>query len=105
MKIGCYLSCLLLFAAVSASCQSYRDGQTRTVGQLTDDSVIQLKVKTRLVNDRTVKGLRLNVEAKRGVVNWLGRVATADIRQRALDIAGSVKGVASVEDKPEVQQR
>jgi len=89
---------LLLGLVLAASCQSYHDGQSRTVGELTDDSTIHLKVKSRLIADKEVKGLRLNVEVERGVVSLHGRVASQDMRLRALEIAGSVKGVASVED-------
>ena len=96
------LFALMLTLALVAGCQSYRDGKSRTVGELTDDSAIQLKVKTQLMADKNVNGFRLNVEVKRGVVSLHGRVASQDVRQRALEIAGSIKGVSSVEDRLEV---
>ena len=105
MKIGRWVCGLLLGAALIAGCQSYRDGQTRSVGELTDDTDIQAKVKTRLVADKVVDGWRLNVEVSRGVVSLYGRVATEEVRQRVLDMVAAVKGVRSVEDKLQVQQR
>ncbi|MCY3639746.1 MAG: BON domain-containing protein [Gammaproteobacteria bacterium] len=92
----------LLCLALVAGCQSYRDGKSRTVGELTDDSAIQLKVKTQLMADKNVNGFRLNVEVKRGVVSLHGRVESEEMRLRALEITGAVKGVASVEDRLEV---
>ena len=97
--MACALLCLTL---VAGGCQSYRDGKSRTVGELTDDSAIQLKVKTQLMAAKDVNGFRLNVEVKRGVVSLHGRVAGQEMRLRALEIAGSIKGVASVEDRLEV---
>lgn len=93
---------VLLCLALVAGCQSYRDGKSRTVGELTDDSAIQLKVKTQLMADKNVNGFRLNVEVKRGVVSLHGRVESDEMRLRALEITGAVKGVTSVEDRLEV---
>ena len=101
-RAGRAAACALLCLALVAGCQSYRDGQSRTVGELTDDSAIQLKVKTQLMADKNVNGFRLNVEVKRGVVSLYGRVNSQEMRLRALEIAGSIKGVASVEDRLEV---
>ena len=123
-RMGRGMACTLLCLALVAGCQSYRDGKSRTVGELTDDSAIQstsyrdgksrtvgeltddsaiqLKVKTQLMADRNVKGFRLNVEVKRRVVSLHGRVTSQEMRERALEIAGSIKGVASVEDRLEV---
>ena len=92
----------ILCLTLVAGCQSYRDGESRTVGELTDDSAIQLKVKTQLMAAKDVNGFRLNVEVKRGVVSLHGRVPSQEMRLRALEIAGSIKGVSSVEDLLEV---
>ena len=105
MKIGRWTFGLLLVAALAAGCQSYRDGETRTVGELTDDSAIQVKVKTLLVKDKLLDGWRLDVDVERGVVSLSGWVATEEMRRRALQMANSVKGVHSVEDQLQVQER
>ena len=105
MKIGRWTFGLLLVAALAAGCQSYRDGETRTVGELTDDSAIQVKVKTLLVKDKLIDGWRLDVDVERGVVSLSGWVATEEMRRRALQMANSVKGVRSVEDQLQVQER
>ena len=102
MKTGRSFSALLLGLALAIGCQSYRDAETRTVGELTDDSAIQLKVKTLLVRDKLLDGWRLDVDVERGVVRLSGWVATEDMRRRALQMASSVKGVQSVDDQLEV---
>lgn len=105
MRIGRSLCGLLLGLLVTAGCQTYRDGQTRSIGELTDDTAIQAKVKTQLVADKVVDGLRLNVEVERGVVGLHGTVASELVRQRVLEIVGSVKGVRSIEDRLQVQDQ
>ena len=104
MKTGRCLFFLLCGVVLAVGCQSYRDGETRTVGELTDDSAIQLKVKTLLVRDKLLDGWRLDVDVDRGVVGLEGWVATEEMRRRAFEIANSVKGVRSVEDRLEVQE-
>ena len=104
MKTERCLFFLLCGVVLAVGCQSYRDGETRTVGELTDDSAIQLKVKTLLVRDKLLDGWRLDVDVDRGVVGLEGWVATEEMRRRALEIANSVKGVRSVEDRLKVQE-
>ena len=53
---------LLSVVAVLAACQSYKDGQSRTVGEFTDDARIQAAVKTALIGDDDIKGMSVNVE-------------------------------------------
>ena len=80
-------------------CQSYREGQSRTVGEFTDDVAIHTAVKTRLLRDPDIKGLRVNVEVRKGVVTLYGRAASETVREHALALAKGVKGVAKVEDR------
>lgn len=65
----------LLLAATLGACQNYAEGaETRTVGQFTDDATIQLLVKKRLIGDPDVRGVRINVEVNRRVVELIGKV-------------------------------
>ena len=82
-----------------AGCQSYRDGSSRTVGQFTDDVVIQTAVKTKLIVDEEIKGLGINVEVNRSVVSLYGRIPSEAARSRALRLAGEAKGVVQVVDR------
>ena len=97
------LSILVLAAvaliAAAMGCQGYRDGSTRTVGEFTDDVAIQSRVKLALLNDDDIKGLRINTEVNRGVVTLHGRVATHELKRRAVALTAAIKGVERVEDK------
>ncbi len=81
------------------SCESYREGTSRTVGEYTDDVAISAAVKTRLLRDPDIKGWRVNVEVHKGIVTLYGRATSETLRDRALTLAKSVKGVVTVEDR------
>jgi hyperosmotically inducible protein len=68
----------------------------RPVTQNTDDATITTRVKTALLNDRTVNGLTIDVSTASGVVTLSGRVRTAQERDRAVAIARGTSGVAGV---------
>lgn len=89
----------VLLALAATGCQSYRTGANRTVGEFTDDLVIQSRVKLALINDDDIKGLRIDTEVHRGVVTLQGRVASHELKQRAVELARSIKGVERVEDR------
>ncbi len=90
---------VLVLAGLVAGCQSYRDGNTRTVGQFTDDVVIQTAVKTKLVGDKEIKGMGINVEVSRSIVSLYGRIPSEYARSKALRLASEVKGVIQVVDR------
>lgn len=94
------LAAMLLAAlAVASGCQSYRTGEGRTAGEVTDDLAIQSQVKLGLLNDPDIKGLNVNTSVRRGVVTLSGRVGSHELKQRAVAIAGSAKGVQRVDDR------
>lgn len=88
-----------------AGCQSYKDGKSRTVGEFTDDTAIQVRVKSRLVRDRDVNGALMNIDVKKGVVTLSGRVDSPDMKRKAVDVTKSVKGVVSVDDRLRVKDK
>lgn len=89
----------LVSLGAAGGCQSYRDGSARTVGEFTDDVGIQTRVKLALMNDPDISGLRINTEVNRGVVSLYGRVGSRELKRRALDLAGGIKGVTRVDDR------
>jgi len=89
------IACCLLIVG----CQGYRDGSTRTVGEFTDDTAIQTAVKSALIRDDEVKGFPMNIEVYRGVVSLYGRISSESDRDKAINIAASVRGVVRVEDR------
>ena len=81
------------------ACQTYRNEGSRTPGEFADDVAISTAVKTALVRDAEVKGLAINVEVRRSVVTLYGRVPSTYARNKALKLAGEVRGVAEVVDR------
>lgn len=100
---GIVLLATMTGALLLTGCQSYKDGKSRTVGEFTDDAAIQVRVKSKLVRSRDVNGALMNVEVKKGVVTLFGRAASSEMKQRAVEIVRSIKGVTSVDDRLRVK--
>lgn len=90
---------LLVSVALIGGCQGYRNGSMRTVGEFTDDVLIQSRVKLALINDDEIKGMQINTEVNRGVVELHGRVSSHELKRRAVEIASGIKGVVRVDDR------
>ena len=68
----------------------------KTVGQAIDDTAITTRVKTQMLNDPLVGGLRIDVDTFKGAVTLSGRVKTQAEREKALTLARRVSGVTEV---------
>jgi hyperosmotically inducible periplasmic protein len=68
----------------------------KTVGETVDDATITTRVKTALLNDPDVGGLRIDVDTFKGVVTLSGAVKTAVERDKAVGIARKMTGVKDV---------
>ena len=84
---------------LQAGCQTYKEGEGRTVGQVTDDVAIQTAVVSRFLADPQVKGLKIKTEVYRGVVTLYGSVPDEAARAQALQLSRDVKGVVEVQDR------
>jgi osmotically-inducible protein OsmY len=73
------------------------------VGQALDDVTITAAVKSKLIADTVVGGLRIDVDTQRGVVSLSGPVKSQTERDTALRIARETSGVRDVQDKLVVQ--
>ena len=92
--------CLMIGLSVGlGGCQGYIDGKRRTPGEFTDDARIQAAVKTALIQDQQIKGLAINTEVHRNVVSLYGRIPSESARDKAIRLAGQVRGVTKVEDR------
>lgn len=78
-------------------------GEWRTRGQSARDSLISSRIRSRLLQDRSVRSLNYNIEARRGVVYLLGFARNEDERQRAATHASLVAGVEQVVDLTRVR--
>ncbi len=74
----------------------------KTIAETLDDTTITTRVKTALLNDRGVGGLRIDVDTFRGAVTLTGRVKTAAERDQAIALARRVDGVNEVKDALQV---
>jgi len=69
---------------------------TSTAGNVLDDSVVTVKVKTALMSDPATKGNQIAVTTQKGVVQLSGFVDSAADQERATKVARSVEGVQNV---------
>jgi hyperosmotically inducible periplasmic protein len=68
----------------------------KTVGETIDDATITTRVKTALLNDPDVGGLRIDVDTTMGVVTLNGVVKNKDEEARAIAVARKINGVKDV---------
>ena len=77
----------------------------KTVGETIDDATITTRVKTALLNDPDVGGLRIDVDTFKGVVTLSGAVKTAVERDKAIAIARRIGGVTDVKSTLQVNPK
>jgi osmotically-inducible protein OsmY len=87
---------LLALAPLASSC-------AKTVVDTRDDLTITARVKTALLNDPTVGGLRLEVDTSKGIVTLSGTVKTPADADRAVAISRKVAGVRDVQSSLKIQ--
>ncbi len=86
----------LVLAAFIAGCAGTL--KKESTGEYVDDTVITSKIKAEIFNDPMLKVLQINVESFKGIVQLSGFVDSATAADRAVEVAGSVKGVKSVKN-------
>ncbi len=77
-------------------------GCGKSVGETIDDATITSRVKTALLNDPDVGGLRIDVDTFKGIVTLSGRVKSAGEASKAMGIARRTPGVADVKSTLQV---
>lgn len=90
----------LLLAVVLAALMTAACG--KTVGETIDDATITTRVKTAMLNDPDVGGLRIDVDTFKGVVTLSGRVKSQGEKDQAIALARMVDGVVEVKDALQV---
>jgi osmotically-inducible protein OsmY len=68
----------------------------KSVGETIDDATITTRVKTSLLNDPDVGGLRIDVDTFKGVVTLSGAVKSPSERDKAVALARKIGGVTDV---------
>lgn len=74
----------------------------KTAGVVIDDTTITTRVKTAMLNDTAVGGLRIDVETLNGVVTLSGRVESRAERDQVIAMARGIDGVVEVNDALQV---
>ena len=74
----------------------------KTVGQTIDDTTITTRVKTSMLNDPAVGGLRIDVDTFKGAVTLSGRVKSQAEKDQAMTLARRVTGVTEVKDNLQI---
>jgi osmotically-inducible protein OsmY len=101
MKKSRYATTLLLALAIIAPLLLTACG--KSVGETIDDATITTRVKTALLNDPDVGGLRIDVDTFKGLVTLSGSVKTAAERDKAIAIAKRIGGVTDVKSTLQIQ--
>ncbi len=87
---------IMALAVVLGGCAA--NERNKTAGEFVDDTVVNVKVKTALVNQEGVDAADINVETYRGSVQLSGFVDNDEERRLAIEAARRVEGVKSVRD-------
>ena len=75
----------------------------KSVGDTIDEATISTHVKTALLNDPVVGGLRIDVDTFKGVVTLSGRVRTKEEEAKAMGLARKIGGVTDVKSSLQIQ--
>jgi hyperosmotically inducible periplasmic protein len=89
----------LVAAALLLNAGCSRGENDRTAGQSVDDAAITAKVKTAFAQDPGVKAMDVKVDTYRGTVQLNGWVNTTAEKARAEEIAKTIPGVKTIENK------
>jgi osmotically-inducible protein OsmY len=98
-----YVTVVLLAAVLIAPLLVSACG--KSVGDTIDDATITTRVKTSLLNDPDVGGLRIDVDTFKGVVTLSGAVKSPAERDKAVSLARKIGGVTDVKSTLQIQQQ
>ncbi|HSL20440.1 MAG TPA: BON domain-containing protein [Vicinamibacterales bacterium] len=100
MKTRRVLMSVLLAIAMLAPIATSACG--KSVGETIDDATITTRVKTALLNDPDVGGLRIDVDTTVGVVTLSGVVKSKEEEAKAIALARKIGGVKDVKSTLQV---
>jgi hyperosmotically inducible protein len=75
-----------------------------SAGNVLDDSVVTIKVKSALMTDDKTRGSEIAVATNKGIVQLSGFVDSADEQARAATVARNVEGVQNVVNDTSIKQ-
>jgi osmotically-inducible protein OsmY len=83
----------------TADAKDRADDAADRAGEVLGDAAITTAVKSKLLADTDVSGMKIDVDTANGVVTLKGTVPSAVEKRRALQLAKETKGVKSVKDQ------
>lgn len=92
----------LAIGAALAAAVSVSAGCGKSIGNTIDDATITGRVKTALLNDPDVAGLKIDVDTFKGLVTLSGAVKSQAEADKAIRIARGTPGVADVKSSLQV---
>jgi len=104
METKSYASPTLILLAITLVAPLLLSGCGKSVEATADDATITTRVKTSLLNDPDVGGLRIDVDTFQGVVTLSGAVKTPVERDKAMALARKITGVTDVKSTLQIQQ-
>lgn len=93
----------LVICAVTAAAGGCMPPLPSIPDAVAQDLLVTAAVKTALLNDRQVEGVRIDVETLEGVVTLSGVVPTEAGERRAIELARAVNGVVDVKSKLRIE--
>ena len=93
-RCSAFFMAALLLSVLGCAATSTRE----STGEYLDDTAITTRVKTAIFNEPTLKVLQINVETYKNVVQLSGFVNSGAEMNKAVEVARSVRGVASVKN-------
>ena len=107
-RLCALLGAMLLAAASAGFAQSPdrdRPSGRQSIGERVDDAVLNTKVRTALVKERSLRSGDIWFKADNGTVILGGSVASAEEKRTAETVAKAVEGVQSVKNELEIKVR
>ncbi len=104
MKTKSYKFPTLILLALTLVAPLVLSACGKSVGATIDDATITTRVKTSLLNDPLVGGLRIDVDTFKGVVTLSGAVKSPAEQDKAMALARKVTGVTDVKSTLQIQQ-
>ena len=105
MKQLKYISTFILAVMLATLLGCASSPKHEGTGEYIDDSIITTKIKAAVLNEPSLKSAEINVETFKGTVQLSGFVNSESDIQKAVEVARSVKGVASVKNDMRVKGR
>jgi len=102
MKTRRVLMSFVLASAMLAPVTTATIACGKSVGETIDDATITTRVKTALLNDPDVGGMRIDVDTTMGVVTLNGVVKSKEEEAKAMAVARRIGGVKDVKSTLQV---